>query len=220
MALLTLPSMAASFDCSKAASPAEKLICASPALSTLDEDLAQLYKQRLAASPADGKQLRAEQRRWLQQHRDRCGTAECLSTAMAERARVLRAESTSLSQAAQNGPLAAPGEAAQQESPVATKAPVAPVAPVSQKSRMPTGIKGDTGLTHWRYGNADMGPHTDQVARLGNALHKAFRGPAHCENLAREMVPRISTVQGYRGSVEALELVDTLVQILEAGKCL
>jgi len=41
---LIQPVSAASFDCSKATTPFEKTICESPALSPLDEELADAYK--------------------------------------------------------------------------------------------------------------------------------------------------------------------------------
>lgn len=47
--VITAPMLAhaASFDCAKAASTTEKLICGNPAVSLLDEQLGQAYKQAL-----------------------------------------------------------------------------------------------------------------------------------------------------------------------------
>lgn len=64
---------AASFDCGKAATPAEKAICADPALSKADDDLAAAYKAALAAT-LDPASLRRAQRQWLQD-RDRTDVA-------------------------------------------------------------------------------------------------------------------------------------------------
>jgi len=66
---------AASFDCAKAASAMERTICADPALSALDEQLAARFSAALAASLDPG-DLRAEQRRWLARMRAIPGTAE------------------------------------------------------------------------------------------------------------------------------------------------
>jgi uncharacterized protein len=60
------PSYAASFDCAKATQPAERLICADSALSSLDEAMAAEYSRaRMAVSEDGRKQLRDNQRSWL-----------------------------------------------------------------------------------------------------------------------------------------------------------
>ena len=74
LAVLTMVPMAAhaaGFDCAKAASPTEKAICADPALSSLDGQLAAAWKKALAKG-GDTAALKAAQLQWLKQ-RDRCG---------------------------------------------------------------------------------------------------------------------------------------------------
>jgi len=61
---------AASFDCKKALNAAERKICASGQLSSLDSRLADTYAAALELTP-DAKSLRDEQRAWLKE-RDRC----------------------------------------------------------------------------------------------------------------------------------------------------
>jgi uncharacterized protein len=61
---LTPCAMAASFDCAKARTRSEVLICKTPALSKLDEQLAASYRAALAVTPRPVS-LRAEQRLWL-----------------------------------------------------------------------------------------------------------------------------------------------------------
>lgn len=57
---------AASFDCTKAKTPQEKAICASPELSKADENLAAAYKNALAAVPREiATEVREDQRQWL-----------------------------------------------------------------------------------------------------------------------------------------------------------
>lgn len=75
---------AASFDCALAQSASEKLICSSPELSKLDEELARQYKSRLttANNPAE---LKSEQRRWLKKLRAQCQDAQCYIKAYNER---------------------------------------------------------------------------------------------------------------------------------------
>jgi uncharacterized protein len=79
MGVFTAPMLAhaASFDCAKAASATEKLICGNPAVSLLDEQLGQAYKQALTNS-ADKDSLKQQQMEWLKQQRT-CKDAECLT---------------------------------------------------------------------------------------------------------------------------------------------
>ena len=57
---------AASFDCSKAASPAEKRICADPKLGALDSAMAEAYAKLQAAAPNPIKGIvRNDQRDWI-----------------------------------------------------------------------------------------------------------------------------------------------------------
>lgn len=68
---------AASFDCSKASSQAEKLICSTPQLSQADE---RLYKDYLAAKKATGNHHDFKtlvKQNW--QTREKCTTVECLA---------------------------------------------------------------------------------------------------------------------------------------------
>ena len=81
--LLTLPAtgLAASpsFDCTKARSSAEELICADDALAQLDTRMAQTYAQALSAAMDDADTLRASQRGWIK-GRDDCWKADDLRT--------------------------------------------------------------------------------------------------------------------------------------------
>lgn len=78
-------SQAAGFDCSKAATAVEKMICADEELSKLDSQMSKLYKPE--GESADFQ--RAIQRRWLKQ-RNQCTDADCLRTAYAARLRELQ----------------------------------------------------------------------------------------------------------------------------------
>jgi len=60
------PSPQPGFDCSKAATPQEKAICASPELSKADAEMTAAYKAWLAAAPAGSQEaIRQSQRLWL-----------------------------------------------------------------------------------------------------------------------------------------------------------
>ena len=66
---------AASFDCAKAKSPSETLICQTPKLSSLDEQLARTYHADLAVSPAPVN-LTLSQRAWMAERDKGEGTGE------------------------------------------------------------------------------------------------------------------------------------------------
>jgi uncharacterized protein len=80
---------AASFDCAKAASAAEKLICGDRALSKLDEELNAAYAQAVAR--VGNKPLMREwQRGWLKSEAlTECKTAACMKPLFAARAKLL-----------------------------------------------------------------------------------------------------------------------------------
>lgn len=80
---------AAGFDCGLPTLTAtEHMICATPALSTLDDQLGEAYKQ----SRARDKAVAADQRRWMADVRDKCTTAACLETAYARRIAELKGD--------------------------------------------------------------------------------------------------------------------------------
>lgn len=79
---------AASFDCNKAQTQVEKLICASNKLSTLDESLDKAYRQALKRA-ATREQPIIGQRQWLRNERNVCQTDACLEAAYTRRIREL-----------------------------------------------------------------------------------------------------------------------------------
>lgn len=85
--LLAGAAQAASFDCARAQSPVEKLICAEPALSKLDDELATAYANRLKDNKSTDA-LRQEQRQWLKE-RNGCVAADCLKASYRDRIRGL-----------------------------------------------------------------------------------------------------------------------------------
>jgi len=68
---------AAGFDCARASTSIERLICTDPELSNLDEQMSVIYGRALALEPKSEK-LRSEQRKWLQGVRDKCANSKCL----------------------------------------------------------------------------------------------------------------------------------------------
>jgi uncharacterized protein len=84
---LSLPVQAASFDCAKAATKVEKLICGDAELSKLDDELAASYKTALKDN-AQADAIKQAQKRWLKK-RDDCQDAQCLKIAYQSRRREL-----------------------------------------------------------------------------------------------------------------------------------
>ena len=94
-ALLTMAasssSYAASFDCSKASSVVETLICRDPALSQLDDRLSAAYSA-VRSQSGNASQLSADQRAWMAR-RNQCQTATCISSAYSDRLSQLQPQS-------------------------------------------------------------------------------------------------------------------------------
>lgn len=78
-------STAASFNCGKASTLIESLICRDPVLSRQDSKMATLYRDVLRrSSPGDRQSVRDEQRAWIEE-RDRCEDKECLDLVYSKR---------------------------------------------------------------------------------------------------------------------------------------
>lgn len=77
---------AASFDCKKAATPTEKLICSNSRLDELDTKLDHIYRFILDhSSPNSHPAVVAAQRSWLSRTRNKCGDENCLIDAYISR---------------------------------------------------------------------------------------------------------------------------------------
>lgn len=76
---------ATSFDCSKAATFAEKTVCGSAVLGQLDDALTNNYRNMLTGNLGDGgKDLKREQKEWLRK-RNACKSETCLVAAYRSR---------------------------------------------------------------------------------------------------------------------------------------
>jgi uncharacterized protein len=78
---------AASFDCEKASTRIEKMICQDDGLGHLDDQMADKYRAQLAARPNDPS-VREAQAAWLRE-RNRCPDEACLALAYLDRLRTL-----------------------------------------------------------------------------------------------------------------------------------
>lgn len=75
---------AASFDCHKAQTPTEKMICADKALSELDSQMAMAYQKALAYAGHPAK-IKQEQITWLTHTRAACQSVDCLKKTYQQR---------------------------------------------------------------------------------------------------------------------------------------
>ena len=74
--MMGVGAQAASFDCGKAQTKVEKMVCTDTELSTLDEEVAKLYSEVFKKFP-DEAMLKRRQREWLKA-RNHCGNVSCL----------------------------------------------------------------------------------------------------------------------------------------------
>lgn len=82
--LLCSGAMAASFDCEKAVTQVEKIICNDEEASRADEKFAQVYeKVYRSAIEEDKLELKSEQLHWLKNTRSKCDNAKCVVDAYA-----------------------------------------------------------------------------------------------------------------------------------------
>lgn len=96
-------SFGAGFDCGKASTPIEKMICSDSQLSELDSLMTEAYGIAMKDS-GDPDSLKAEQRSWLTAKRNRCPDVECLKQSYHERiAQLLSTSATGRSQASAPG---------------------------------------------------------------------------------------------------------------------
>ena len=73
---------AAGFDCAKASSSVEKMICANAALSTQDKTLNNFYSWTLESTfPVNRPKVIADQKNWVEHTRNACTAIDCLSNA-------------------------------------------------------------------------------------------------------------------------------------------
>lgn len=82
-------SPAAGFDCAKAFTAVEKLICGNPQLSAQDEELSVAYREATSQA-SDSTSLVLDQKRWLQIERGSCRDENCLKKVYRERIGELR----------------------------------------------------------------------------------------------------------------------------------
>lgn len=90
-----MPTQATSFDCKRASTQVEKLICATPALSQADDHLKKSYDRLLKLAPYPNS-LKHQQRSWLANVLTRCSNSACLANQYKARIEILEADTQSL----------------------------------------------------------------------------------------------------------------------------
>lgn len=83
LAVASTQSGAASFDCKKASTGVEKMICSNAGLSELDDILSQVF-QAETEEPDAAPKIRTSQKSWLVQ-RDTCTTVSCIESQYEQR---------------------------------------------------------------------------------------------------------------------------------------
>lgn len=81
---------APSFDCAKALTGPERLVCSNQQLASLDVQLMQAYRRAMSSVP-NKESLKASQIDWRKSQRDACSTAECMISAYKARIQSLEA---------------------------------------------------------------------------------------------------------------------------------
>jgi uncharacterized protein len=84
---------AASFDCEKATTPAEKMICGDNKLSSFDDELNSAYKSALD-SATDKQALKESQRKWIKEERCKCQDPQCMVDVYTKRINELKASTS------------------------------------------------------------------------------------------------------------------------------
>jgi len=93
LCLVLMPSArAATFNCDKASTFAEKVVCSDSRITAMDDELGRLYKAALASSH-EKEALKAEQKAWLAS-RDRCQDSNCIMKAYSDRIAALKGGAT------------------------------------------------------------------------------------------------------------------------------
>lgn len=91
--LIAVSAHAASFDCAKASTKVERMICKDKDLSHLDDTLSRAYTHALGQS-TDTRNLRREQHHWLSKVRNSCKDATCIRDAYSKRIAELESHSS------------------------------------------------------------------------------------------------------------------------------
>ena len=85
VSLMAHAAAAQSFDCAKATTRIEKMVCADRSIADLDEYLGRYYAAARAGNAPAASCLQADQSEWLKSKRDACADASCLKSAYLDR---------------------------------------------------------------------------------------------------------------------------------------
>jgi uncharacterized protein len=102
--IMGCPLLAApSFDCSKASTPVEIVICSNPSLANLDSEMASVYSAAIKSNQSYGTAIRDNQRTWLKTRNKGCASTnhsvDCLAQLYQERIAELNSLLTSTGKA-------------------------------------------------------------------------------------------------------------------------
>ena len=172
LALLPDASRAQGIDCSRARSPTEKAICASPALLTLDREVATAYASALARQPERRDAMRTDLLSWLRARDAACNLPaaaieRCLSGQLTARLAAL-APPPPAAPAPQTAPTAPVQAAAPPPDPAVPDARFDPPAPAAtlEVASLPAGAEAETLLRVTSPGRFTIAAHSASGAAL------------------------------------------------------
>ncbi len=99
--------IAPTFNCNRAGTAAEKLICTSDELASLDREMARAYRGLYNVAVKRREMLQTEQSRWRLSVRDSCGDAACMARVMRQRIMTLDERRTEIIEKRNDGAPAA-----------------------------------------------------------------------------------------------------------------
>jgi uncharacterized protein len=230
--LAASPAVAQSFDCSKARTPIEQAICASPALAAQDKALNDAYiaaRANLASDSPEAAALRDSQRAWISERNRACGAGDAASCLAASyKARLSAIAAAAKAAPAASSPAAPAPTVAVAPAPAAPKPAVAPVQAGAAKlaqSRLPAGGEAQTLVTVERAGRFAIVAKSatgvalqlvDMIAGPGETLGEAGQRDGRLDLLLDKGVYKLKTFGAKDAKGEA-ELSVTPFAELEAS---
>jgi uncharacterized protein len=215
-AMAGLQAQAASFDCAKASSQTEKSICASDQVSMLDEELSKVYTDA-ARTHTNSNALRASQREWLRNTRDKCQDEACLVNVYQRRIASLRPNTAPSGSEVKPAAVQTP-PVTRQATPTASTEAVAEREEASQ-ARLAAARRALAEQSDRRNAEFNM----VQAQRLGTAIVVARAQNQSCAVEADMYATELKTVQQYEKmnlKGHAVSLVDSFIASLIRSRCL
>jgi len=205
LALAPASLQAASFDCGKATAPVDQLICASPALSEMDERLAAAFKQAQSQPETDSAALLSQQRQWLRGRQSACAVPKPLPDDKAPLTACLTSQYQTRLDALAHPPKAEKGDDS-----------------LCQAVAGALRERAKDEKTDWRYptsvmtqGDAPVVIKTPNELKSGNDIIKFFKNKFHTD---LRKSPNFDTISNANNSLSQYNTSNTSLYMLEYAK--